>query len=307
MIDRRIKIRHIQCFVEICHEGSFKLAAEKLLLTQPSISKTFKELEDILGHRLLTRDRSGVQLTEDGEVFLRFAKMSIAALQQGIDGLEFSGQAARDSLAFGVLPSVAARLMPAVAERFGHVMPDAVLRIFDGPHGYLVERLKIGELDLVIGRMGPHEQMRGVSFAPLYRERIVFVVRPGHPLLENPVLEHIVHWSVLYPVERSAIRSTVDRFLVEQGIGDVPRRIETVSGAFGRVHVQNSDAIWIISESVVANEIDAGILAALPINTETTLGPIGIMAREDWEFTPVARGFQKVLKDVIAQTPDIRA
>lgn len=307
MIDRRIKFRHIQCFVEICREGSFKIAAEKLFLSQPAISKTMKELEDCLGHRLLTRDRGGIELTTDGEIFLRFAKMSIASLQQGIDGMEHERRAARSSLSVGVLPSVAARLIPAVAERFGKVMPEAVLRIADGPHGFLTERLKLGALDLVIGRIGPNEQMKGVSFSPLYREKVTVVVRAGHPLLNNPALHRIADWPVVYPMEGSAIRPIVDRFLVEQGIGEVQRKIETVSGAFGRVYVQESDAVWFISEGVVANEIERGVLVPLPFNTDTTLGPIGTMVREDWEITPTARRFQSVLRETVAALPGIAA
>lgn len=305
MIDKRIKFRHIQCFVEICREGSFKLAAQKLFLTQPAISKTLKELEDILGHALMTRDRSGISLTQDGEIFLRFAKMSVASLQQGIDGMAMVQKMTGDALSLGVLPSVAARLIPTVANHFGEAMPTAILRLADGPFGYLIERLKLGELDLVIGRMGPHEQMKGVSFAPLYRERVAIVVRAEHPLLDAPNLTAIADWPVVYPVEGSAIRPIVDRFLAEQGISEVPRSIETVSGAFGRVHVQKSDAVWIISEGVVANEIEKGILVPLAINTDTTLGPIGIMAREDWDMPPIARVFRKVLDDTINQTPDI--
>ena len=247
MIDRRVKFRHIQCFTEICSEGSLKRAAAKLSLTQPAISKTLKELEALLGHRLLTRDRSGIALTPQGEVFLQFAKMSIAALQQGIDGM--AQQRARAQVSLGVLPSVAARLIPAVAERFGAMMPEAVLRIADGPIGYLLERLRLGELDLVVGRMGPADQMQGLSFSPLYREKIVAVVRVGHPLAGCPDLSRVVDWPVLYPMENSAIRPLVDRLLVEHGIGELPRQIETVSGAFGRVYVQNTNAVWFISLS----------------------------------------------------------
>ena len=305
MIDRRIKFRHIQCFVEICREGSFKRAAEALYLTQPAVSKTLKELETLLGHRLLTRDRGGVALTDEGEVFLRSAKSSIAALQQGIDGMARGRLGAQMILPLGVLPSVAARLVPAVVSRIGADHPEAVLRIVDGPIGYLLERLKLGDLDLVVGRMGPHAQMQGVSFAPLYYERIVVVVRPGHPLLDRPALPRIVDWPVVYPTEGSAIRPVVDQFMVEHGIGDLPRRIETVSGAFGRVHVQGSDAVWFISEGVVANEIDQGLLVPLSVQTDTTLGPIGIMAREDWEFTPIARRFQHVLRDLVAELPGV--
>ena len=69
MIDRRIKFRHIQCFVEIEQERSLKLAADKLNLTQPAISKTLKELEDIIGASLMTRNRAGIVLTKQGKVY----------------------------------------------------------------------------------------------------------------------------------------------------------------------------------------------------------------------------------------------
>ncbi len=300
MIDRRIKFRHIQCFVEICREGSFKLASQKLFLTQPAISKTMKELEELLGHQLLIRDRGGVQVTEDGAVFLRFAQMSIAALQQGIDGMAQDHDGFRQTLSVGVLPSVAARLVPDVAHRFGALMPDAVLRVTDGPYAYLIDRLKLGALDLVIGRMGAHEQMKGVSFTPLYQESIALVVRAGHPLLDDPVLSRIVDWPILYPVEGAAIRPAADRFFVEQGIGTLPRRIETVSGAFGRVFVQNSDAVWVISEGVVENEVERGVLARLPISSDSTRGAIGVMTREDWDVPLVGRQFRRALNEAIA-------
>lgn len=299
MIDRRIKFRHIQCFVEIAREQSLKAAARKLFLTQPTMSKTLKEIEDILGATLLIRNRSGVQLTPEGEIFLRFAEMSVAALQQGIDGLRQESEAGRQPLSVGVLPSVAARHIPAVAERFAATTPDVVLRIMDGPVGYLVTRLKLGELDLVIGRMGDHEQMKGVSFNLLYRERVVFVARAGHPARASNNPAEILNWPVLYPPVGAAIRPIVDRFMVEHGIGEIPRRIESVSGAFGRVFVRRSDAIWIISESVVANELEDGVLEKLPFNTDSTVGPIGIMTREDWDFTPQAKAFRRTLRETI--------
>jgi LysR family pca operon transcriptional activator len=307
MINRQVKYRHVQCFVVICQERSFKLAAEKLFLTQPAISRTIKELEDIVGQKLLVRDRGGVSLTPSGETFLHFARMSLASLQQGLDGLTLGGGAPQRSLSIGVLPSVAARLIPKVADAFSAATPDVVLRISDGPHGYLVDRLKLGALDLVIGRMGGHDQMKGVTFATLYREPVCMVVRVGHPLLADARLENLRNWPVVYPAEGSAIRPFVERFLIEQGIGHVPRRIETVSGAFGRIYVQNSDAVWFISEGVVTNEIEKGLLVKLPISMEATLGPIGIMARDDWDFTSEARSFRRLLQDTIAAAPNLVA
>lgn len=292
MIDRRIKFRHVQCFVEIARHRSLKRAADRLFLTQPAISKTLKELEDILGAQLLNRSRAGVTLTREGDVFLQFAEMSVGALQQGIDGVGQVSAAGGQTLTVGALPSVAAWLLPVVVREMAEVAPDVVLRVLDGPHAYLVDRLRQGALDLVIGRLGAPETMQQLSFTQLYNEHVEFVVRPGHPILNDPRLERIAEWPVVYPSPGSAILPLVERFLIANGMGDLPRKIETVSGAFGRVHVRNSDAVWIISAGVVANELAEGRLVRLPIDTALTRGPVGLMARPDEDPSPPQRLFR---------------
>ncbi len=299
MIDRRIKFRHIQSFVEIAREKRLKRAAEKLHLTQPAISKTLKELEEIVDAPLMKRDRSGVELTKAGQVFLHFAQMSLASLQQGLDGVERTGRKEKEKLTIGALPSVAAWLMPNVVKEFRELAPDAILQVIDGPHIYLVDRLRLGELDMVIGRLGRPETMQGISFTQLYNEHVEFVVRPGHPLLKNPNLSCIGDWQVIFPPEGSAIRPLVDRFLIANGIGEIPNRLETVSGAFGRVYTRETDTVWIISRGVVANEIADGRLVKLPINTELTQGPVGLMTRPDVSESSIQQVFRIAVKHAL--------
>ncbi len=301
MIDRRIKFRHVQCFVEIARQRSLKRAADRLFLTQPAISKTLKELEDILGAQLLTRSRAGVTLTREGDVFLQFAEMSVGALQQGIDGVGQVRATGGQTLTVGALPSVAAWLLPVVVREMAEVAPDVALRVSDGPHAYLVDRLRQGALDLVIGRLGAPETMQQLSFTQLYNEHVEIVVRPGHPILEDPRLERIAEWPVVYPSPGSAILPLVERFLIANGMGDLPRKVETVSGAFGRVHVRNSDAVWIISAGVVANELAEGRLVRLPIDTTLTRGPVGLMARPDEDPSPPQRLFRIAVNRAIEE------
>lgn len=301
MIDRRIKFRHVQCFVEIARQRSLKRAADRLFLTQPAISKTLKELEDILGAQLLTRSRAGVSLTREGEVFLHFAEMSVGALQQGIDGVGQVGDTGRQTITVGALPSVAAWLLPVAVREMAEIAPDVVVRIADGPHAFLVDRLRQGALDLVIGRLGAPETMQQLSFTQLYNEHVDFVVRPEHPILSDPRLERIAEWPVVYPSPGSAILPLVERFLIAQGLGDLPRKVETVSGAFGRVYVRNSDAIWIISAGVVANELSEGRLVRLPIDTALTRGPVGLMARPDDNPSPAQRMFRIAVNRAIQE------
>jgi LysR family pca operon transcriptional activator len=151
--------------------------------------------------------------------------------------------------------------------------------------------------------------MAGLSFSHLYTEPVVFAVRRGHPLLayRNFDFARIRDYTVLMPTQGSVIRPFVERFLISHGIGDLPVEIETVSDSFGRAMVRMSEAIWVISEGVVAPDIETGEIAVLPIDTSETRGAVGLTTRagapEDVPGTLLAgclREAVRVLADRIA-------
>lgn len=301
MLDRRIRLRHVQAFVEIIRHGSLKRAAEALYLTQPAISRTITELEEIVGARLLTRSRRGVSLTPQGEFFHGYALNALAALSHGLAGISGEGAAAGLSLRVGALPSVAARLMPSVVADLQQSAPHLQLTISDGAHGHLTALLRSGDLDVVIGRLGAPESMQGLSFTQLYMEDVAVVVRPGHPILDNPDLGRICDYPVIYPNESAAIRPLVERLLIAHGVMRPARRIETVSGGFGRVFARQSDAIWFISAGVVAREVADGLLVRLPLDTALTEGPVGLMTRASLPESDAQLLFRQAVMRIVAQ------
>lgn len=298
-MNQRIKFRHLQAFVAIVHQQSLKRAAEQLLLTQPAISRTLAELEDILGARLLLRDRSGVELTAEGAFFLSFAEASLGALQRGISGI---GGFARDSgvsLQIGMQPSAAARLMPAVATLLAERAPEARVTLVEGAHADLRTRLREGQLDLMIGRQAEPDGMGELSFTQLYTERVIFVARPGHPLLARPDLQRIVDWPVIYPPPEDPIRPATRRLLVEAGIPLPAQRIETASGSFGLARCMEGDAIWVVPEGLVAAALEAGWLARLPFETAATAGPVGMMTRAGEQQGPGERLLLPLIREAL--------
>lgn len=292
-----LKLRHIEAFVEIARRGSFKDAADALHLTQPAISKTLKELEERVGAALMTRDRSGVSLTSEGSLFLPSAEESLGALRQGLARIDAAAASGPRRFAVGALPSVAARVLPVAALRFATAALDAVLVFEDGPHDYLVDRLRTGALDLVVGRMGPPETMRGVAFTQLYSEPVVFAARPGHPLAARARYADLADWPLIFPVERAAIRGQVEGLLLANGVTPPAQRIETVSTAFAREVARQSDAIWVISEGVAAPDIRDGLLVTLPLATGLSAGPVGVMTRADEAPAAALNAFRRALRD----------
>ncbi|MFD1796625.1 pca operon transcription factor PcaQ [Paracoccus aurantiacus] len=299
-MDRRIKLRHIEAFVEIIRARSLKRAAERLNLTQPAISRTLAELEAILGARLLTRGRGGVELTAQGEVLFDFAQAGLGSIQRGLDGASDQMRESAPRLRLGALPSVAARLLPELVTLLGATAPNLLLTIADGSHEHLTDQLRAGSVDLVLGRLGAPDTMRGLSFTQLYLEDVIFVTRPGHPILSNPDLQRLTdEFTVIFPPPWAAIRPFVERLLIAEGVTIPSRRIETVSGAFGRIHTAQSDAVWVISSGVVANEIADGRLVRLPFSTAGTEGPVGLMRRAADRETAEMRLLARAAADAV--------
>ncbi|OXY82598.1 pca operon transcription factor PcaQ [Oceanimonas doudoroffii] len=298
MIENRIKFRHLQCFIEVARQNSVSRAADVLSLTQPAVSKKLKELEDMLEVQLLKRSKKGVELTQFGEVFLRYAGASMTALREGTECIVQAQLKGKMRLSIGVLPTVAASVLPKAVMHFRTSGMDITLNLVSGPNTLLLGQLRVGELDLVVGRLAEPELMTGLSFQHLYSERITFVVRPGHPLLaSNPFnIRDIRHFNVLFPTKESIIAVSAERFLISRGVGLSPDRIETISDSFSKEYIRQSDAIWIISRGVVAREIEEGELMELPLDTRETLGPVGLTVRADTIPSPALQLFMNSVR-----------
>jgi LysR family pca operon transcriptional activator len=298
-IERRIKFRHLQCFLEAARLRSVVAAADALSISQPAVSKTLRELEEALGAPLFDRSRKGVVLTAFGRTFLHHAGTSVTALRQGIESVVRARAAGEELLRVGVLPTVAAQMMPAALQRFRAACPGVVVRVVDGPNQMLLGQLRVGELDLVLGRLAEPEQMTGLSFEHLYSERIAFAVRPGHPLLSRPSLaiRDIGAFPVIAPPPGSVIGPTVDKLLIAAGVGALPDRIESVSPTFGRSYTRRTDAVWIISRGAIAQDVAEGVLAELAIDDGDSTGPVGLTMRAEVPATAAGQVFMAMVRD----------
>lgn len=300
--DPRLKLRHLRCLLAVLRHGGIGAAAADLGTTQPAVSKTLRELEEILGVRLVLRGRGGTVPTPAGLMFRRHAEAVLAALGEGVAGLARLGGGARETVRIGALPTVAARLMPLAVERHLHAGGRAVLRVVSGTNTALLGDLRVGGLDLVVGRMAEGDGMSGLTFEHLYSEPVVFAVRAGHPLTCAGGFDptRIAGFPVVLPTPGSIIRPSVDRLLRTLGIAELPTTVETVSPAFARVFVAGTDAVWIISLGVVETDLGAGGLVLLPVDARDTSGPVGLTLRAGQKPSDAVLGVVETLRGAAA-------
>jgi len=307
--DPRIKLRHIFCFLEVARLQSVMKTAESLGVTQPAVSKTIRELEEILGVDLFDRSHRNLVLTHFGEVFQRYAGAGVTALRQGLDSVGQARGPESATIKVGALPTVSARILPRAVRRFTAQRLPPRVRIITGPNAYLQSLLRLGDVDFVVGRMAEPDAMNGFSFEHLYSEQVKMVVRPAHPLAGPAPLDltRLQGFPILMPPPDSIIRPSVDRWLLANGIGDLSHGVETVSNAFGRSFTRSTDAVWIISEGVVAEDLADGHLLALPLDTRETLGPVGLTMRTDTPLSVGAEVLVEAIRSVARESADLHA
>ncbi|ETX16396.1 LysR family transcriptional regulator [Roseivivax halodurans JCM 10272] len=277
-LDPRLRLRHLSVFLSIARTGSVAQAATGLGVTQPAVSKSLRELEDILGAPLFDRTGRRVVLNPAGAAFQRLAGSSVAALEQAQDAVQQAGRTTR--LSVGALPTAATRLLPDAALRFRELRPDCTLRVSTGPNWLLLSQLREGALDLVVGRMADPQRMDGLTFRQLYTEAIRAVVRSDHPLVAVRDATDLGPFPLLLPPSGAVIHQTVKSWLVSIGAGDHSGAFESVSAAFGLRACLRSDTIWFISEGVVADALEDGRLRALHLDAPMIAGPVGISLRD---------------------------
>ncbi len=297
----RLKLRHLEVFVEVARLRSVGRAAAALSLTQPAVSRTLRELEAVVQKPLLERAGRGIRLTPFGEMLLPHAGAALAAARAGVETLSGLAQPDAPPVRLGALPTVSTTLIPEAVARFRAAGVLARLAVTTGENRVLFADLRDGALDLVVGRLPAPELMLGLTFEPLFRDRVTLVVAAGHPLAGAATLrpEDVLDYPMLMPGPGSIIRPFAERLFIEQGL-PVPRdAIETVSDSFGRAFTAQHRAIWVISRGVVADRLADGSFRELPVDTATTLGSVGIATRAETTPPPAVQAFAEAVRAAV--------
>lgn len=297
-ISDRIKLRHLEIFVEIARHKSVGRAADALFLTQPAVSRAMRELEAVCGRPLLERAGRGIRLSPYGQTFLDHAGQAISAARDGLEAVQSLSSTGGSPVRVGALPTVSETIIPAAVHAFREAGISSRLKIVTGENAVLLDQLRNKSLDIVAGRLPAPENMLGLTFEPLFNDALTLVVAPDHPLASSGTIapEAFSTYPVLYPSAASIIRPYADRLFIEQGFPVPANPIETVSESFGRSYTRDYRAIWVISNGVVERHVRTGNLHRLPIDTRSTLSSVGLCTVSDSALSAPATRFAEFVR-----------
>ncbi|EDC2591479.1 LysR family transcriptional regulator [Salmonella enterica] len=301
LFSQRIRLRHLHTFVAVAQQGTLGRAAETLNLSQPALSKTLNELEQLTGTRLFERGRLGAQLTVPGEQFLTHAVKVLDALNTAGQALNRKEDASADVVRVGALPTAALGILPAAIGRFHQQQKLTSLQVATMNNTMLLAGLKSGEIDLGIGRMSDPELMGGLNYELLFLESLKLVVRPGHPLLQETItLSRVMEWPVVVSPKGTVPRQNAETLLQSQGCKMPAGCIETLSASLSRQLTVDYDYVWFVPSGAVKEDLRQATLVSLPVPTQSAGEPIGILTRVD---IPLSTGAQMLIAAIRKSMP----
>lgn len=292
----RLQLRHLHCFLAVARLGHLGRAAQALSISQPAVTKTLADLEDLLGLRLFERGRRGARLTPAGQGFLRHAHQVMATLDQALESVA-PGQAPT-VLRLGALPTVVNAIVAAGLRSPG-LPGHTMVRIETGANRELLARLQQGELDAVVGRLSEPDRLQGLTFEHLYAEPLIVAVRPDHPLRRKrrPTPAQLAPHDWILPLADTMIRHNADSWLQSQGVVPQGMVFETLSVSLGRELAATSDALWFTPLGAAEADLERGVLVPLPLALSGTEEPVGWLMRSDAQPSPALQAVRAAVRE----------
>jgi LysR family transcriptional regulator, low CO2-responsive transcriptional regulator len=288
-------IRQLEVFLAIAHAQSFSRAAERIHLSQPTLSEHMKELEEELGVPLFVRHSRSVSLTESGRVFEDYATRVVATLAAGRQAIAELDGLKRGSLVVGASTTPGTYVLPARIAKFRDEYPGITVALRIANSRAVEERVRDGEVDLaVIGGhvLGPSERCVAAGIL----DELQLIVPPNHPVKDASLSPaRLARERLLIREEGSATRQATERALREAGVTFRPAmeldHTETIKRA-----VMAGLGVAFVSRYAVEDEVRSGRLRALPVQRMKIRRHFHVIHDERRPLSASARAFISFLE-----------
>jgi DNA-binding transcriptional LysR family regulator len=185
-INPLIELRHLRYFVAVAEELSFRIAAQRLNVSQPPLSRQIQALENELGLRLLKRDRrSRVALTDAGHVFLMDARQTLANAARAPERAREAAAGKRGRLKIANIAALSVRVLPGLLCAFREEFPEVEVSLVEMKRGEPLPALREGRIHLAIFPDLGKPLDREFQSQPLFSCPMVAVLPAGHDLARD--------------------------------------------------------------------------------------------------------------------------
>ncbi|NQT72266.1 MAG: LysR family transcriptional regulator [Chloroflexi bacterium] len=294
-----MEIRQLEIFCVVADERGFSVAADKLGLTQPTVSFQIASLEEELGTRLLDRGGRTTMLTKSGEVLYRYARQILELNDEAKQAIHSLIGLLWGEVALGASTIPGEYILPGLLQKFreGHPGIDITMKI--GDTASIIRNVLENEVEL--GVVGASEKNDKLVFEKFVSDELVIIAPAQNRWFSGNIvsLDDLKKAPFVLRESGSGTRAIIGSRLKETGTGLEDLNIAMVLGSTEAVKraVQSGAGVSVVSERAVQNEVKLGTIKVFEIDGIKLARDFYLVHRRQKVLSPAAEALLEFLKE----------
>jgi len=263
-----ITLQQMEALISIIEERTFSGAARKMSLTQPSLTKHIKNVEGLLGARILNRQSRGITLTPEGKILYDYAKRILKLREEAKEKIQRVRENETGNIFISASTIPATYILPRVLSDFRKARPDIRFYMQNADSDEVIEMITGNRGE--VGFVGKDPRSSRLHAEALWKDRLVLAVPSNHPFVKegSVTLSELSREPFIVRERGSATREvfegclrdqmklTLASFNIISEVGSSEAVKEAVIAGLG---------VSVISMHAVAREIDGGLIVEVPL------------------------------------------
>ena len=295
---QRLRLHQLRALDALETQRSLMRAAVSLAVSQPALTRTLHDVEQVLQARLFDRHARGVRPTAAGLAAVGAARRVLQELRLLDAALDQLFDPAAGILSLGALPVAAAGVLPGVLARLKRERPGLRIRLREGRTEELLPLLAAGELDLVVGRLYAPDSPDGMEREALWDEPISLLARAGHPILD--AAGPMDRWELALPTLTQRVGQDIDALLAQLG-WDGAGALRTSSYGLIRELLHETDTVALMPRLMMVGDLLRGTLRVVPLPVPAPDRPAGLILPPGGALPSTGLAFSTCLRAYVTE------
>lgn len=294
MTPHPFSLRQLQYVLALATEKSFRKAAERCHVSQPSLSAQLSQLENVLDAQLFERDHKRVLPTAAGELVIASAKRILGEADEILAALHRSRDPLSGPLRLGVIPTISPYLLPAISPELRRCFPQLVPLWLEDKTEVLVKQLGAGELDAAL--LALEAPIGHLEQCVIAKDPFVFVARADHPLCcsdKEIARSELNGASVLLLDDGHCFREQALDYCTRAKTYELEFRATSLSTLVQMV--ANGAGVTLLPALAVAHELRSKELRARPFRAPAPFRTIALVWRPN---SPISKALQTLAQHI---------
>lgn len=282
----------LETFLEVARHASFSRAAEKRFRTQPAISSQIRALEEEVGAKLFDRSGGKVALTAAGKVFQQYAEQTLESRKTMLITVAEMERVPRGEIVVGANEGTCLHILPEVFAEFRKLYPEVGVQISRLERAKILESIIDNSVDF--GVVSAPVDDRRLTVVTIHRDELVIIAPPVHPLsrVKRAKIAEVAQFPLLLP-KLGRTRDNLEELFYDRGLK--PKiAMELDSSELLKRFVAADVGVGFIARSNVIEDVQAGVLAAIPIADASIRRDLALVFRKDKALSRAALAFIEI-------------